>query len=219
VVEQLKEKGRVSRGWLGVLIQDVTRELAETFGMRHPRGALVAQVLPGSPAEAAGLRAGDIILSFNGKEVATSSNLPPLVGVAKVGSEAKVQVLRAGEVIEVPLTLAELPEDDEIVVMPGQIEPAAANRLGLVVKDLSEDEREQMRIPDGGVLVESVEEGPAQQGGIRAGDIIISFDNQPVADSKAFRSLLDAVKPGQSVAVLVQRGDGRMFYPIRIPAE
>ncbi len=219
VVEQLKEKGRVSRGWLGVLIQDVTRELAETFGMRHPRGALVAQVLPGSPAEAAGVRAGDIILSFNGKEIATSSNLPPLVGVAKVGSEAKVQLLRDGEVIDIPLMLAELPEDDEIVVMPGQIEPAAANRLGLVVKDLSEDEREQLKIPEGGVLVESVEEGPAQQGGIRAGDVIVSFDNQPVTNSGDFRSLIDAVRPGQSVAVLVQRGDGRMFYPIRVPAD
>jgi serine protease Do len=202
-----------------VLIQDVTRELAETFGMRHPRGALVAQVLPGSPAEAAGVRAGDIILSFNGKEIATSSNLPPLVGVAKVGSEAKVQLLRDGEVIDIPLMLAELPEDDEVVVIPGQIEPAAANRLGLVVKDLSEDEREQLKIPEGGVLVESVEEGPAQQGGIRAGDVIVSFDNQPVANSGDFRSLIDAVRPGQSVAVLVQRGDGRMFYPIRVPAD
>jgi serine protease Do len=219
VVAQLKEKGRVSRGWLGVLIQDVTRELAETFGLNHPRGALVAQVLPGSPAEAAGLRPGDIVLSFNGKDIPTSSNLPPLVGVAKVGTEAKLQVLRDGKIIDVDVMLAELPDDNAVVVSPGQVEPAAANRLGLVVKDISAEDRDQLGVPEGGVLVDSVEEGPAQQGGVRAGDIIISFDGQPVPDAKRFRALVDGVKGGRSVAILVQRGDGRMFYPIRIPAE
>ena len=219
VVDQLKDKGRVSRGWLGVLIQDVTRELAETFGMRHPRGALVAQVLPGSPAEVAGVLAGDIVLSFNGKDVVTSSNLPPLVGVGKVGTQAKLQLLRSGEIIEVPVMLAELPEDSEMLDVPGQAEPEAANRLGLVVNDLSDEEREMLGLGEGGVLVESVEEGPAQQGGIRAGDVIINFNNQPVLDTEGLRALLDEVKGGQSVAVLVQRGDGRMFYPIRIPVE
>ncbi|ESQ16333.1 MAG: hypothetical protein N838_06130 [Thiohalocapsa sp. PB-PSB1] len=221
VVEQLKEKGRVSRGWLGVLIQDVTRELAEPFGLRHPQGALVAQVLPDSPAEAAGLLAGDIVLSFNGKDIVTSSNLPPLVGVTKVGTEARLQVLRSGEILDLPVTLAELPDDSEIVVAAGQVEPAAANRLGLVVRDLNDDDRQPLGLSEehGGVLVESVEEGSAQQGGIRAGDIIIAFHNQPVTDSQQFRALLDGVKGGQLVAVLVQRGDGRMFYPIRIPME
>ncbi len=219
VVEQLKDKGRVSRGWLGVLIQDVTRELAETFGMRHPRGALVAQVLPGSPAEKAGMHAGDIILSINGKDIPTSSNLPPLVGVTKAGTEVKLQVLRLGEITDVQVLLEELPEDDGIVVAPDQVEPAAANRLGLVVKDISDDERVQLGLEPGGVLVENVEEGPAQHGGIRTGDVIISFNNQDVTDSRQFRALLDEVKGGQPVAVLVQRGDGRMFYPIKIPAE
>ncbi|MCG6939780.1 MAG: DegQ family serine endoprotease [Thiohalocapsa sp.] len=219
VVQQLKEKGRVSRGWLGVLIQDVTRELAETFGLSHPYGALIAQVLPDSPASAAGLRAGDIVLAFNGKEVTTSGNLPPLVGAAKVGDEAMLTVLRDRETIELPVLLSELPEDDAIVVSPGQVEQATADRLGLVVEDLGPDERERLGMDKGGVMVESVEHGPAQEGGIRAGDIIISFDNKPVTDTERFRQLLDAVKPGTSVAVLVQRGDGRMFYPVRIPAE
>jgi serine protease Do len=219
VVAQLKEKGRVSRGWLGILIQDVTRELAETFGMRHPRGALVAQVLPDSPAAVAGLRAGDIVLAFNGKEVATSSNLPPMVGAAQVGTEAMLTVLRDGETIELAVMLSELPEEEAFTLAPGQVEQAAADRLGLVVTDLSADERERMGLEDRGVIVESVESGPAQRGGIRAGDVIISFDGEPVPDTKRFRQLLDAVEPGDSVAVLVQRGDGRMFYPIRIPAE
>jgi serine protease Do len=219
VVEQLKAKGRVSRGWLGVLIQDVTRDLAETFGLNHPRGALVAQVLPNSPAAAAGLRAGDVVLAFNGKEIATSGNLPPMVGVAKVGSEAILTVLRNGETIDLPVLLSELPEDEAVAVAPGQVEQAAADRLGLVVEDLNADEEESLGVPGGAVIVESVEDGPAQRGGIRAGDIIVTFDNEPVPNTERFRQLLDAVKPGESVAVLVQRGDGRMFYPIRIPSE
>nr|WP_082674018.1 DegQ family serine endoprotease [Thiohalocapsa sp. ML1] len=219
VVAQLKEKGRVSRGWLGVLIQDVTRELAETFDLGHPRGALVAQVLPQSPAAKAGLRAGDIVLAFNGKEVTTSGNLPPLVGAAKVGTEAVLTVLRGGKTMELPVMLSELPEEEAIVVTTSQVEQAAADRLGLVVEDLSADEQERLGLPGGAVIVASVEDGPAQRGGIRAGDVIVTFDNEPVPDTKRFRQLLDAVQAGESVAVLVQRGDGRMFYPIRIPAE
>ncbi|TVQ85413.1 MAG: DegQ family serine endoprotease [Chromatiaceae bacterium] len=219
VVEQLRTKGRVSRGWLGVVIQDVTRELAETFGLAHPRGALIAQVLPGSPAEAAGLRAGDVILRFDGRDIPMSSSLPPMVGTARVGSSLLVEVLRLGEIMNLEVMLAELPDEEEFVITGGQVEPAAANRLGLVVKDLSDEQRERMGLGTQGVMVESVEPGPAEQAGVRAGDIILSFDNQVVSDSKHFRSLLDLAVPGKAVAVLVQRGDGRMFYPIRVPAE
>jgi serine protease Do len=219
VVEQLKEKGRVSRGWLGVLIQDVTRELAETFGMRHPSGALIAQILPDSPAAAAGLRSGDIVLAFNGKEVTLSSSLPPMVGAAKVGTEAILTVLRDGETIELPVLLSELSEEEPVMVLPGQVEQAAADRLGLVVEDLSADERERLGIEDGGVIVDSVEDGPAQQAGIRAGDVIVSFGSEPVADTKRFRELVEQMQEGKPVAVLIQRGDGRMFYPIRIPVQ
>jgi len=219
VVEQLKEKGRVSRGWLGVLIQDVTRELAETFGMRHPRGALIAQILPDSPAAAAGLRSGDIVLAFNGKEVTLSSSLPPMVGAAKVGTEAILTVLRDGETIELPVLLSELGEEEPVMVLPGQVEQAAADRLGLVVEDLGADEGERLGIEGGGVIVDSVEDGPAQQAGIRAGDVIVSFGSEPVPDTKRFRALVEQMQEGKPVAVLIQRGDGRMFYPIRIPVQ
>jgi serine protease Do len=219
VVDQLKEKGRVSRGWLGVLIQDVTRDLAETFDMTHPRGALVAQVLPGSPAEVAGIEPGDIILRFNGKEVTTSSNLPPLVGVAKVGTEAKVQLVRKGEIREVQVMPAELPDDESMIVTPEQVDDTpAANRLGLVIQDLTAEQREQLGITQG-VIVESLTDGPAQAAGVRPGDVILQFNGEPVPDVKTFRSLLEEVKGGRSVAVLIRRGEGQMFYPITIPAE
>jgi serine protease Do len=222
VVAQLKTKGRVSRGWLGVLIQDVTRDLAPAFGMAQPRGALVSQVLPHSPSEAADLRPGDVILKFNGIDIQTSGNLPPLVGAAKVGSEARIELLREGEIITLSVELAELPDDEAMMMTQGTIgEPSSANRLGLVVKDLTSDLREQFGIAEsaGGVLVDSVEEGPAEHGGIRAGDVILRFDRHPVEDTKQFRELLDAAEPGKIVAMLVQRGDGRMFYAIRVPRE
>ena len=218
VAEQLKEKGRVSRGWLGVLIQDVTRDLAETFDLAYPRGALVAQVLPGSPAESAGLRAGDIILAFNGVEVPVSSDLPPLVGATKVDVTVEVEVVRDGERQSVPVTLAELPDDELAFMTAGRQAPPEANQLGLVVMDLPDDERAQLGIDQGGVIVDRVEPGPAERAGIRPGDIILAFDGETVGDPEQFRILSERAEPGDAVAVWVQRGDGRMFYPLRMPA-
>jgi serine protease Do len=219
VVDQLKDKGRVSRGWLGVLIQDVTRDLAEPFGLPHPTGALVSQVLPDSPAEAAGLRAGDIILAFDGVEVPTSSNLPPLVGATKVDGTIEVEILRDQQRRTVAVTLAELPDDESALIQSGKPVPPAANRLGLVVGDIPADQREILGLDAGGVLVERVETGPAERGGLREGDVILAFDNEPIADSDQFDRLVEAVPAGEAVAVLVQRGDGRMFYALRVPPE
>ena len=216
-VEQLKAKGRVSRGWLGVLIQDVTRDLAETFGMKQPAGALVAQVLPDSPAEKAGFEPGDVVLKYNGQEVASSGTLPQLVGATRVGQSAQVQVLRKGQPRDLTVVIGELPDEDAVAKKAGQREPATANRLGLVLRDLTGELREQAGVPKGGVLVEEVKPGPAQQVGIRAGDVILMLDNQPVIDIRQFRGMVEGLVPGRSVAVLVQRGGGRMFYALRIP--
>ncbi len=220
VVEQLKDKGRVSRGWLGVLVQDVTRDLAEPFGLPHPVGALISRVLPKSPAEQAGLRAGDIILAFDGIDVLTSSNLPPLVGVTKVDVTVEVELLRNGERREVAVTLAELPEDDLASIQPGNgASLPASNRLGLVVKAVPDDQRELLQPEEGGVLIDRVETGPAERAGLRAGDLILNFHNEPVRDLAQFERLVETVPAGESVAVLVQRGDGRMFHALRLPPE
>lgn len=217
VVNQLKTKGRVSRGWLGVLIQDVTRELAETFNMAQPRGALVAQVLPNSPALAADLRPGDVILSFNNQDVLISSALPPLVGATAVGETATLQVLRQGEQRSVKVKIEELPDENQASTgeLPATDRPA--NRLGLVVRDLTADQRELMGEDAGGVLIESVAAGPAGQAGLRAGDLILMLNNQPIVDLTGFNKILDALPLGHPVAVLIQRADSRMFYAIQIP--
>jgi serine protease Do len=220
VVDQLKTKGRVTRGWLGVLIQDVTRELAETFKMPQPMGALVAQVLPQSPAASSDLQVGDVILEFNGTPIPTSSSLPPLVGVAPVGEAAKVTVLRRGETRVIEVVIGELPEQVQIAHSGGEPEPAKANRIGLIVEDLSAEDREQLGLSGAaGVFVAKVEKGPAERAGIRAGDILLMIDNTEVTDADRLREILAGIEPGRSVAALVQRGEGRMFFAVRIPKE
>ncbi len=219
VVEQLRTKGKVSRGWLGVLIQDVTRDLAETFGMAQPEGALVAQVLPESPAEKAGLKAGDVIVEFNGSPVDSSGSLPPLVGASPVGQAARVEVLRRGTRQIIEVVIEELPEEEELVAASGIPERVKPNRIGLVAADISAEDRGQLGIESGGVLVERVEAGPAERAGIRVGDVILTLDNKVVENADQLKQTLDALEPGRSVAVLIQRGDGRMFFPLRIPKE
>jgi serine protease Do len=219
VVQQLKTKGRVSRGWLGVLIQDVTRELAPTFGLSQPQGALVAQVLRDSPAIVAGLLPGDVILGYNGKDVLTSSALPPLVGATPVGETAKLQVLRKGQRLEVEVKIGELPEDEQLVGATQEPITEESNRLGVVARDLSADQRQQLEVDQGGVLVETVKEGPAASAGITAGDIILMLDGQSVENLEGFNRILEGIEPGRSVAVLIQRGDGRMFYALRLPKD
>jgi serine protease Do len=216
VVDQLRSTGKVSRGWLGVLIQDVTRDLAETFGMPQPRGALVAQILPGSPAEAAKLLPGDVIVMFDGRDVPISSALPPMVGVTRAGEDVTLTVIRGGTQIEVAVQIAELPEEDQLVLRPAAPEKVPTNRLGLALRDLSPEERETL-VSGSGVWVEEVESGPAEQAGLRTGDVILMLDRQAIPDVATFDRLLEAIPPGRSVAVLVQRGEGRMFHAIRVP--
>lgn len=218
VAEQLKTSGKVSRGWLGVLIQDVTLDLAESFGMRHPRGALVAKVLPESPALAAGVEVGDIIVEFNGKEVMNSSNLPPIVGSSKVGIKLPVVVIRNGKETTLYVKLGELPDDASVAQSTTQPGKKATNRLGFSALDLTDKQKEELEL-DGGVLVNHMITGPATQAGVRKGDIILAIDNKPVQNATQFEKTVKGLPAGKSVALLVQRNGSPTFLAIKVPAD
>lgn len=214
VVDQLRTKGHVSRGWLGILIQDVTRELAESFGMSRPVGALVARVLPDSPAEAAGIQVGDIIVEYNGRPVESSSALPPMVGATAVDSDAEVKVMREGEERTLKVTISELPEDD--AQASGRSAPSGTiERIDVRVSDLTEEQRAEL---DGrsGVLVDSVEQGAAARAGVRRGDIILRFDNVEIENVAQLRKLVEEAPAGKSVPLLVQRRGSPIFLALKL---
>ena len=220
VADQLREKGRVSRGWLGVLIQDVTRELAESFGMDKPQGALIARVLDGSPAERAGFEVGDVLLSFDGHAVDRSSDLPPIVGRTRAGREVAVGILRDGEAMTLQVTTDELPagEEDEVEVAavptPDDVEAAS---LGLTVRDMTEEERASADIEQSGVVVTRVSaHGPAERAGIREGDLILMLNNENVAGGDAFSRLVAGLPQGKAVSVLVQREGNPLFLALKM---
>ena len=217
VADQLKTTGHVSRGWLGVLIQDVTLDLAESFGMQQPRGALVAKVLPDSPAIAAGIEVGDVIVAFDGKEVINSSNLPPIVGSTKVGVNIPVDVIRSGKKKTINVKLGELPEE-VTQASTGKTSPDKTNRLGISVVDLTDEQRTELEI-EGGVVVERVVKGAASAAGIRTGDVILSVDSKPVKSVRQFQGLVNGIKDGKTVAFLVQRGGSPTFLAVKVPQD
>jgi serine protease Do len=213
VVDQLKSSGKVSRGWLGVVIQEVTADLADSFGLDRPRGALVSQVQPDSPASKAGLQAADVILAFNGKAVENSGDLPRMVGMAKPGTKIPVRVWRKGKAEELMVVLAELPPEEQVAGKSGK----AYSRGGLALSELTADQRRELKI-DYGLLVEEVT-GDAARAGIRVGDVVLAVNNGKVATVETFRKAIAAVPKGKSAAILVRRGDGSLYIPLKISGE
>ena len=218
VADQLKTSGKVSRGWLGVLIQDVTLDLAESFGMKRPRGALVAKVLPDSPALTAGIDVGDVIVDFNAQDVMNSSSLPPIVGGSKVGVKLPVIVIRNGREKTLYVKLGELPDDEVVKQANTRSEKKITNRLGFSAVDLSDKKKQELEI-EGGVQVGHMITGAASQAGVRKGDIILAIDNKVVTDLKQFKKIVDGLAAGKSVALLVQRDGSPTFLAIKVPKE
>jgi serine protease Do len=218
VADQLKTRGRVTRGWLGVLIQDVTKDLADSFGMDHPRGALIARVLPQSPSEKAGLQVGDVIVSFNGTPIYTSSELPPLVGRSNVDKPATLKILRKGKTRTVEVNIGELPSDDQLA-MAGDTPPKVSeNRLGLMVSSVSEQIQQQLRLASRrGVVVESVTGQAAREAGIQQGDIITMINNTDVESVEHFNRLVKELPGEKTVALLVHRNSGPIFLALHVP--
>jgi serine protease Do len=218
VYRQLRDTGRVSRGWLGVLIQDVTRELAESFGMERPQGALVAKILPDSPAANAGLEIGDVIISFGGTDIGFSSDLPPMVGATPAGRTVPIEIIRRGKKSTLRITVAELPADEQIAAAGGEGAPVPGNPLQVVVRDLTEEERRQLELSQG-VLVESVLPGPAASAGVRDGDLILLINNTRVESVAQFNEVVNGLPTGKSVPMLVQRRGNPIFLAFRLGDE
>lgn len=213
VVAQLQDSGTVARGWLGVMIQGVSRDLATSFGLDKATGALVANVSAGSPAEKSGLKAGDIILSVDGKEVQRSSQLPQMVGRMAPDTKAKMQVLRDGKKRAITVTIGAMPDDGSSSAKP---EKARDNTtLGLLVEPLDKATKEKLGLFHG-VRVKEAKEGVAQKAGVRAGDIVRSLNNQEVESPEQFAKLAKALPKDAWVPLLVQRGDNPMFLAIKV---
>lgn len=212
VVQQLKEDGSVQRGWLGVVIQEVNKDLAESFGLPKPAGALVAQIQPDGPAEKGGLQVGDVILSFNGEEIIMSSDLPHAVGRVRPGEDATLVVMRDKKRKTLKMEIGALPEDDSVAaVAPATSAPASAdNRLGVVVAELTEEQKSNLDVRSG-VIIREVRQGPGAMVGLRSGDIITNLDNQPVESVDAFEKITADLPTNRSVSMRVIR-QGRASY-------
>ncbi|MBF0220328.1 MAG: PDZ domain-containing protein, partial [Gammaproteobacteria bacterium] len=181
------------------------------------KGALVSQVMPNSPAAAAGLEVGDIITEYNGTEVINSSDLPHLVGKSAIGSKAPARVLRNGKLITINITIGELPNEDAAVVAAQSATNSDTKLLGMGVSELSSDKRQQLGIEQGGVYVERLQDGPALRAGIREGDVITKINNLAIEGVSSFRQILNDLPRGRSVPVLVIRGDAPRFMALKVP--
>ncbi|MGD8484411.1 MAG: DegQ family serine endoprotease [Thioalkalispiraceae bacterium] len=217
VVKQLKTKGKVSRGWLGVLIQDVNRELAESFGMKQPRGAVILRVVEDSPAEKAGFKVGDVVVNFDDREIYRSSDLPLAVGHTAVNSRVKVKVIREGKTKSLWVKVGELPSEDELAEESGQPQTMEMGRLGMVVENLSAPQRERNKVDNRGVIIKQIKEGPAADAGLRRGDIILMLNNQEIKDTGQFNKLVKSLPEGKSVPVLIQRNGRPEFLALKVP--
>jgi len=220
VADQLRGTGRVTRGRIGVGIAEVTKDVAEPLGLARAAGALVRNVESGGPADKAGVEAGDIILRFNERPIERSTDLPRLVGGTKPGAEVPLSVWRKGAMVELTVTVAEMQPEQTARgpggrpgAAPGAAPAAQSNALGLVVADIPEERRNQLRIK-GGLLVESVE-GAAARAGLRAGDVILSLNNQDVGSAAQFNEMAAKLDPAKTHIMLVRRGESAQFVPIR----
>lgn len=217
VVTQLRDSGEVTRGWLGVSIQDVDRDLAESFGLDRPRGALVAQVGAGSPAEASGIQSGDIILEFNGQPINTSSDLPHVVGLVAPGSEVSAMVRRDGRNKTLDVVVGGLDADQRPSVSRFMEGGSQDSILGMVVESADDEMMAELGLSGGVLVLEVVPDSPAAAGGIQGGDVVTRLGSSAIQSLEDFERAVERLQAGQSVAVRLIRRGAPLFLAIRVP--
>lgn len=213
VAKQIKKNGRVIRGWLGINIQQISEELSESFGMSDTKGALIAGVGKGSPAERGGLVAGDIILKFNNNKINTSVDLPKFVGNTKPNAVVPINILRKGKKITLRVKIGEMPTKEMQIASKKSKKPSV-NRLGLALKELSEKDRKKINGRNG-LLVTEVK-GLAVSAGIRKGDVILAINNSAVKTIQLFNNDLRKIPKGKTVALLIFRNGDTLYVPVKI---
>ncbi|HET9034325.1 MAG TPA: DegQ family serine endoprotease [Dokdonella sp.] len=216
-MKQLKEKGHVSRGMIGVQIQNVDRDSAKALGLPRSGGALVNNVSVDSAADKAGVKVGDVILAFDGSEVVSSSDLPPLVGLTPPGTKSKLTVFRNGKTMDIPITVGELPQD-AATVASAKPKPQASNKLGIVVDDLTADQRKQAGLKDQGVVITRIDGMAARRAALQPGDVVLMVGRKSIDSASAFNAAVKQLKDGDSVMLLIRRNDVTSFVALNVPA-
>ncbi|MEH6813927.1 MAG: PDZ domain-containing protein, partial [Motiliproteus sp.] len=214
VVDQLKERGFVARGWLGVYIQEVNKDLAESFGLEKPAGALVTKVTPNSPAEKAGLKEGDIIVSFNGGDIQFSTELPHLVGRVTPGTKVNVFIVRDGNKKNIDLVVGELERDQAQVIKTKVLVPEK-NVLAIEVLALEQARKSKWSL-NGGVVVRKVLAGPGAEAGLLVGDVITSLHGQNIDSIEAFNEVVKRLPEDKFIRVRIVRRGNSQYLPIKI---
>jgi serine protease Do len=211
ILPELKGKGKVTRGWLGVSIQSVTPDIANSLGLERSRGALVADVLKDGPAERAGLKVGDVIVEFDGTEIKDSSDLPAIVGRTRPGKQVNVKVLRDKKEMSLPVNITELKEE-EVVASARE-----KGELGLTVQKVTPQLAEELQLgKTQGVVITGVEAGsPADEAGLQQGDVIVEVDRKPIREITDFRQAVGGAKKGQRILFLVRREGNSLFVALR----
>ena len=215
VANQLRSSGKVTRGRIGVVIQEVTRELADSFGLHKAAGALISAVEKGGPADKAGIQASDVILKFDGKAVGMSKDLPRIVAGTQPGSKVAVQLWRKGATKEVNLTVAEMPGDGRTArISKSDSSSEQIARLGISVAALTEEQKKQLEI-EGGLMIDEVR-GAGARAELQRGDIILDLGNTPIVSVEQLNSVLKAIPKGRTVALRVRRGETISYIPIKL---
>ena len=218
VSEQLRTTGKVTRGRIGVTIQELTRELAESFGLSKPAGALISNVEKNGPADKAGIEASDVILNFDGKPVDSSADLPRMVAATKPGSKVTVELWRKGEIKRVTIVIAKMADDNSQARAAKELAEDVVEmipRLGIAVSELNKEQLQELEIA-GGLLVEEVKGSAARAAGLHPGDVLLAIGNLPIRSLAQFNEILKQVPKGRNVALLVKRGDSASYVAIKL---